>query len=174
MADDTKSGMPAGQRHVYGPRALGALVPAVTRAAFRRRAPATAQVLTDWAAIVGPALADLTLPRRLQGGTLSVSCAGPIAMELQHLTTELLARINGHLGRPIVERLRFVQDADFSKKPAPEPAEVRAGVAQAAEAAVSGVPPGELRDALASLGRAVIPARPRSSGPLRPSDSRKR
>src|SRR5947209_95459 len=89
-ADDTRSGMPAGQRHVYGPRALGALVPAVTRAAFRRRAPATAQVLTDWAAIVGPALADVTLPRRLQGGTLSISCAGPIAMELQHLTTELL------------------------------------------------------------------------------------
>ncbi|MGN6816220.1 MAG: DUF721 domain-containing protein, partial [Solirubrobacterales bacterium] len=50
----------------------------------------------------------LTVPRRLHGGTLSVACAGPVAMELQHLAPELLARINAHLGRPVVERLRFV------------------------------------------------------------------
>ena len=59
-------------RHIYGPRPVSALVPGLVRPAFARRAPATAQVLADWAAIVGPALAAQTTPRRLFSGTLSI------------------------------------------------------------------------------------------------------
>ena len=112
---DTKSGMAAPPRHVYGPRPVGALVPGLTRAAFRRRAPGTAQVLADWSSIVGPALAAVTLPRRLGAGTLTIACSGPIAMELQHLSGELIARINTALGPGVVKTLRFLQVA-------PEPA----------------------------------------------------
>ena len=43
-----------------------------------------------WSGIVGPILADLTVPRRLSQGTLTIGCSGPVAMELQHLSTELL------------------------------------------------------------------------------------
>ena len=74
----------------FGPRPLGALVPAVVRPVFRTRAPATVQVLADWEAIVGPALAAVTLPKRLSAGTLTIACAGPVAMELQHLSEALL------------------------------------------------------------------------------------
>ena len=42
---DTDSGMNSDERHVYGPRPVGALMPRLTRPTFRRRAPATAQVL---------------------------------------------------------------------------------------------------------------------------------
>lgn len=154
--------MPVEHRHVYGPRPVGALVPGLTRAAFRRRAPATAQVLADWEAIVGPALARVTLPRRLHGGTLSIACAGPVAMELQHLATELLARINTHLGRPVVERLRFIQDAP-SARAAPATPACSPRIADAADKAVAALPEGELRDALASLGRAVLTNRGESS-----------
>ena len=98
-------------RNVFGPRPVGNLVPALTRPAFRRRSPATTQILTDWATIVGPALAAVTIPRRLTGTSLTLACAGPIAMELQHMSSELAARINGHLGRVVVERFRFVQEA---------------------------------------------------------------
>lgn len=153
---DTRSGMTTGVRHVYGPRPIGALVPGLTRAAFRRRAPATAQVLADWALIVGPALAAVTVPRRLAAGTLTVACAGPVALELQHLTTQLLARINTHLGAPTVQRLRFVQDAPPSPPaPAPRPSPDAAGLARV-EAAVAGLPEGPLRVALAALGRAAL------------------
>src|SRR3954451_19513320 len=55
MAQDNKPSMPGTPRHVYGPRPVSALIPALTRATYRRRAPATAQVLADWEAIVGPA-----------------------------------------------------------------------------------------------------------------------
>lgn len=137
-------------RHPYGPRPVGALVAAITRPAFRKRAPAAAQVLADWAAIVGPALAAVAAPRRLAAGTLTLACSGPIALELQHLSGELIGRINGHLGRIVVERLRFVQDATPQRIPAPAPPK-----RQSAAAPVPGLPPGGLHDALAALGRAV-------------------
>ncbi len=139
-------------RHPYGPRPVGALVPALVRPAFRRRAPATAQVLADWEAIIGPAIAAVTVPRRLSAGTLTLACSGPIALELQHLSAQLMARVNGHLGQVAVTRLRFVQDAPVvAPRRAPRPQ----AVAQAREA-VAGLPPGPLRDALEALGRAVL------------------
>ncbi len=160
--DDTDSGMAREARHVYGARPLGALVPRVTRLAFRRRAPATAQVLADWPAIVGPAIAAVANPRRLVAGTLTIACAGPIAMELQYLGGELIARINTHLGSQVVKGLRFVQTIDMDG-PAPAQQTRPNPVDQAeAEAAVAGLPEGELRAALAALGSAVL-ARARSS-----------
>ena len=102
------------ERHVYGPRPVSVLMPRLTRPAFRRRSPATAQVLADWAAIVGPAIAAVTTPRRLAAGTLTIACAGPIAMELQHLAGEVIARINTHLGSQVVTALRFVQTPELS------------------------------------------------------------
>ena len=105
--------MNSDERFVYGPRPVGALMPRLTRAAFRRRSPATAQVMADWPAIVGPAIATVTTPRRLAAGSLTIACAGPIAMELQHLAGEVIARINAHLGSQAVATLRFVQTPEL-------------------------------------------------------------
>ena len=154
---DTKRGMATTERHVYGPRPVAALLPSVTRATFRRRAPATAQVLADWAQIVGPALAAVTTPRKLFSGTLAIACAGPVAMELQHLSAELMARINGHLGRVAVTRLRFIQDVPH---PPPAPPPPRPQAREAARRAVAALPEGPLRDALEALGRVVLTQRP--------------
>jgi hypothetical protein len=156
-ADQPRAG-DADQRHVWGPRAVGTLVPGLTRAAFRKRSPAGVQVLTDWDAIVGPALAATTTPRRLSGTTLTISCIGPVAMELQHMAGPLMARINGHLGRVAVERLRFVQDAEPHAAPAALPRP------DGPPPPIPGVPAGPLHDALASLGQAVQRAARRPRG----------
>ncbi len=141
---------PAETRNVWGPRPLGALVPGLTRPAFRRRSPAAAQLLSDWAAVVGPALAAVTQPRRLSGTTLTLACSGPIAMELQHMSNELIARINGHLGRAAVARLRFVQQVlPGPVAPAPGPA------LSGPPPELPGIAPGKLHDALSRLGQAI-------------------
>ena len=145
---------PADKRHVWGPRPVGALVPQLTRPAFRGRSPAAAQLLSDWAAVVGPALAAVTQPRRLSGTTLTLACSGPIAMELQHMSDELIARINGHLGRAAVARLRFVQQA-LPGPVAPPP--VAAPVGPPPE--LPGIAPGKLHDALSRLGQAIRQAK---------------
>lgn len=142
-------------RFVHGPRPIAALIPAVTRPALRRAVPGAYQLLEAWSGIVGPALAEVTLPKRLSRGSLTIACAGPVAMELQHLSNELIGRINRHLGAQTVHRVRFTQTlaprAVPPAKPRPTPA-----VERAVDEAVAGLPQGPLRDALAALGRAVL------------------
>lgn len=145
-------------RHFSGPRGLASLVPALVRPAFRRRAPATAQVLADWDAIAGPAIAAVTTPKKLFAGTLVIACSGPIAMELQHLAPQVIARINAHLGEIAVTRLRFVQHSPPAATGLPR---ARTPATAAARAAVAGLAPGPLRDALEALGRQVLAPPPR-------------
>ena len=143
------------QRHVYGPRAIASLLPAITRPALRQRNAASAQLVADWELIVGPALAAVTLPRRLATGTLTLACSGPTAMELQHQSQMLVGRINAHYGRLLVDRLRFIQD-DTAIVRVPRPA----AVAVPRPVVIPDMPEGPLRDALAALG-ARIAARER-------------
>jgi hypothetical protein len=142
-------------RHLFGPRGLATLIPPIVKPALHKRAPATAQLLADWAAIIGPALADVSTPRKLFQGTLAIACSGPVAMELQHLAPVLMNRINTHLGQIAVTRLRFVQDVQT--QPSEPPARIPA--TEAAARAVD-LPPGKLRDALLSLGAQVLSTSP--------------
>jgi hypothetical protein len=136
-------------RRTFSTLPLAQLVPGITRSSFRKRSPAGAELMADWASVVGPRLAVATEPRRLSRGQLTIACAGPMAMELQHVAAELIDRINTYAGSKVVERLRFVQDhiapkATALPKPpatAPEP--------------IKGLPPGDLNDALSSLRAAV-------------------
>jgi hypothetical protein len=144
---------PAG-RFVYGPRPLGALIPALTRPVFKKKSPAGALLMADWATVVGPALAAVTAPRRLTAGTLTIAFTGPVAMELTHLAPQLIGRINAHAGRVTVERLRFIQQAAGQPPPA-APAPPDAPLPALVEQAVATVPGEELRAALAKLGRGV-------------------
>jgi hypothetical protein len=153
--DHTHPGMTKLLRHVHGPRPIAAVVPVVTRNAFQRGAPGVAQLMDAWAGIVGPVLAEVTTPRRLSQGTLTIGCSGPVAMELQHLSTEVLARINQYLGSQAARRLRFVQIAAVRVVPRSRP-RPSAAAETAASQAVAHLADGPLRAALAALGRAVL------------------
>lgn len=136
-------------RRTYSTLPLAQLVPGVTRPAFKKRSPAGAELMADWANVVGPRLALATEPRRLTRGQLTIACAGPMAMELQHVAAELIDRINTYAGTKLVERLRFVQD-----HVATPPAMVPQRRHVAAEPVI-GLPAGELNDALAGLLAAI-------------------
>ncbi len=159
MTQDTKPGIASAPRYVYGPRPIGTLLPQVTRPAFRRTSPATAQVMADWTAIVGPALAGVTRPQRLTAGQLTIACSGPIAMELQHLADELVGRINTYLGKQAVKRLRFVQTRAPAPPPSADPpAPPSEAMRRQAEQAVADLPEGDLRAALIALGATMLDA----------------
>jgi hypothetical protein len=152
--DNTKPGMAAETRFVYGPRPVGSVLPDVTRPAFRKHNPAGARIVADWEIIVGPKVAEMTVPRRLHQGVLTIGCAGPAAMDLHYMGVEVINRINTHLGGQPVHSLKFTQAGmprkrEPSRSPPPE-------AVREAEAAVAGLPDGELKSALAALGRVVI------------------
>jgi hypothetical protein len=153
--DDTVQDMTKVSRPVHGPRSIASLVPVVARTAFRRTSPGVAQLTEAWTDIVGPTLAAATGPRALAQGTLTIGCSGPMAMELQHLSTELIARVNRSLGSQTVRRLRFVQTFTnpVPRRVLPRPSAV---ITEAASAAVAHLQDGPIRSALASLGQALL------------------
>jgi hypothetical protein len=87
---------------------LGAASPALLKFGFKRH-----EVLTRWSQIVGAPLAAVTLPERIvpaQGGaTLVVRVDGAAGLEIQHLAPQIMERVNGFLGGPVVARLKLVQ-----------------------------------------------------------------
>ena len=155
MAKDSD---PGGKRSPFGPQPVSALVPRLTRPAFRKRSPAGAQLLADWPALVGPALAAVSQPRRFAAGTLTIACNGPVAMELQHLVPQLIARLNGQLGEALVRNLRFVQQRPDRPLPAPPPPPRPLPPRVAAE--LESLPDAGLRAALEKLARGVYRKRP--------------
>jgi len=167
MAKDAKdgkgaSGAGAGQgpewrRMRAVPRTLGAVLPSVTAVAFRRKSGAASRLMMDWAIVVGPRLSQVTEPRRVSAGTLTLACSGPVAMELQHLAPQLIERINRHMGQEVVQRLRLVQDASIRPPP------VRVPRKEPVPHVVPGVEDDGLRDALGRLG-ARIAARAEARG----------
>ena len=121
---------------------------------FARRPAATARLLADWELIVGGALAARTEPKRLVGGTLTVACAGPVALEVQHSADMLIARVNRHMGQVLVQRLRLVhQQVQAPLRPAPAPPRMvdQAEIARR----LAGLDDGPVRDALAVLAAAM-------------------
>lgn len=144
----------------YGaPRDIAALIPQLTRPAFRKRSPDSAQILADWPIIVGPSTAAMAEPVRLTAGALTLACTGPAAMELGMAAPALMDRINSHLGRQAVRKLAFVQRPPKPEPPRP-PRPVALPVPEPVTHRLEGVPGEELRLALERLARGVFSRMP--------------
>ncbi len=159
------SASPAGERRP-GTRAVASLLPRVTAKVLGKRGFGHAGLVTDWSEIVGADVARWVVPERLSfprgartGATLQVRVAGAAALEVQHAAPSILDRINHYLGHAAVARLAIRQG------PVPALAQMvertegagPATPAQSAwvEARLSALPEGDLRAALAGLGRAL-------------------
>lgn len=129
----------------YSARGIAAVLAPITRPAFRRRAPAAAQLMADWPQLAGPELAARSAPIKFAGGTLTLGCTGPTAMELQLLEPQIIARLNLALGHAMVERVRFVQQSPRL------PATPQARAIRRDTKPPPGLPDGELGAALARL-----------------------
>ena len=93
--------------------------------AFARAGFADPALVLHWAEIVGPEVARITRPLRMNegpsGGVLTLKAEPAAATFLQHETRSLCARINAYLGRPAVSQLKFSQGALLPRPPAPKP-----------------------------------------------------
>lgn len=136
------------------PKALGAIVPPLVRPILRKRAPSIAALLAEWEAVVGPAIAAVTVPRRLSAGTLTLAASPPIALELQHLAPQLLARVNAYLGSEAASRLRFAPST-VATPPRPLPPAATPEALARVAATLAPLPEGPLRAALEGLGTAL-------------------
>ena len=142
-------------------RPAGSLIGKLVSPAFRRQGFAEADIVTKWPLIVGPLLADHSLPERLRsgadGGTLIVTVEGAYGLELQHLQSVIIDRINSYFGFKAVNRLNLKQAPLAAIKAARRKVEEPAPAAM--EDAAQEIDPatdGDLADALKRLGGHVL------------------
>ncbi|MGE0736443.1 MAG: DUF721 domain-containing protein [Alphaproteobacteria bacterium] len=147
------------------PRAVAASVARVTGPILRGRGFAEARVIADWPLIVGAQLAEDCCPEKLTHGrgenaigVLHLRVAPAAAVEIQHLTPQIVERVNRFFGFRAVDRLALVQgplpkrQAATRKPPrALSPAEDD-GIAQRTAL----IEDEALRRAVADLGRAIL------------------
>jgi hypothetical protein len=147
------------------PRRLSELLHKTLTEAFAKQGFASTELVTRWTEIVGAEVADHSQPEKIQWsrthdgrlpepGKLVLRVEGPMALEIQHLSSIILERVNRFFGWQAVGAIRLRQ-APLRRSvrdvhPAPD--------AQAAARIMAGltdIRDEKLRDALARLGAAI-------------------
>ena len=152
-------------RRVRATSAIGKLVRKALTPAARRRGFAEANILDDWEAIVGAVLASRCQPIRLafargrsSGGVLHMRVGGGAAIEIMHITPQIIERVNDYYGFIAVREIKLLQAPLHYRrrklKPKPPPP-----LSDADEAAlnldVSRVADDTLQQSLLRLGRSI-------------------
>jgi hypothetical protein len=154
------------------PKPLGAFLADLVAPTLAARGLGEASLVTHWPEIVGADIARFARPMQLQWpprgpkrdpdarlspATLVLRIDGAFALEAQHASAAIVARVNAHLGWRCVEKLAFRQGPLTPlerprKRIAPPSAQA---VAKAREFGV-GIVDDDLREAMARLGARVI------------------
>jgi hypothetical protein len=147
------------------PRRLADLLHRTLTEAFAKQGFASTELVTRWAEIVGADIADHSQPEKIQWsrtrdgqlpepGKLVLRVEGPMALEIQHVSSVILERVNRFFGWQAVGAIRLRQAPlrrmERNVLPAPDPqstARIRAGLGDIQDE--------KLRDALARLGAAI-------------------
>jgi hypothetical protein len=152
-------------------RAIAAEIPKIAGAILGKRGFAEAQLVAQWPAIIGDALAESVSPEKLsfsrgerREGTLHLRVAPGVALEVQHREPVLVERINAFFGYRAVARLALRQGPPSrSFRPVPPPRRaLKTEERQSLERQLAAVDHPELRAALARLGEAVIGTEPKA------------
>lgn len=129
---------------------------ALVASAFARKGFGDPALVLHWDEIVGPEVARLARPLRLtegaDGGTLTLKAEPGASLFLQHETRSLCERINTYLGRPAVNRLRFVHGPLAGRRSGPA-LPSRSGTMPAGDPALAFHGADGLREALLALAR---------------------
>ena len=158
-----------GERRGYL-RAVGQELPRVAGRILGKQGLGEAQLVSEWAAVVGPELAATTLPVRLsfpaggrRNGTLKLRVTSTAALAVQHREPQILERINGFFGYGAVARLALVQGPlpESTRSGAREAQPLTPAQAAALADSVSQVLDPGLKSALERLGAAILSGRGR-------------
>lgn len=142
-----------------GPRRVAAMLDGLVKPAFASHGFWEAAVLTNWAAIVGPALAANSCPEKFgRDGSLRVRVAGGHALDMQHLEPMVLDRIATYFGYRAVTRLILRQGPlpKRERRRAFPAAPLDEGQRHLLGETVDKIDEPELKAALESLGRAAM------------------
>jgi len=133
--------------------------------AFAKQGFAATELVTRWPEIVGPEISAHCEPEKIhwprpygsddqQPGTLVLRVEGPTAIEIQHLSTIILERVNRFFGWQAVTDLRLRQ-APLGRREKPKPPAMDHEAAERIASSLTDISDEKLRQALARLGAAI-------------------
>ena len=109
-------------------RSISDLMPEIGRAAFRRYGFIQSSVVSRWPEIVGERYANVSLPESIrfprgekEGGTLHLLVDGAHSTLMQHITPEIIERVNRFFGYGAISQVRFRQGAINTEKTKEKP-----------------------------------------------------
>jgi len=156
-----------------GMRAIAANVPKIAGAVLGKRGFAEAQLVAQWPAIIGEALAAGVSPDKLsfargerRDGTLHLRVASGLALEVQHREPVLIERINAFFGYRAVARLALKQGPP-ARPPEPAPPRrrpLKGEERQLLDQRLAAIDDPGLKAALERLGEAVLTTEKKRSG----------
>ena len=146
-------------------RQVSELLPDVGRAAFRRFGFVQSSVVTRWAEIVGERYARVSAPESIRfphgeraNGTLTLTVQGAHATMMQHITPEIVERVNRFFGYAAVAKLT-IRQGEVKREVRRAPPAVRPVSRELGESLRTIADP-ELKAVLASLAAGVEQAAP--------------
>jgi hypothetical protein len=150
------------------PRPLADLLHKTLTEAFAKQGFASTELVTRWTEIVGADIAEHSQPEKIQWprtgpgqrpqpGKLVLRVEGPMALEIQHLSSIILERVNRFFGWQAVEAIRLRQAPlrRTMRKVASKPDAQATGRIMAT---LGDIADHNLREALARLGAAIKPS----------------
>jgi len=163
----------AGKRFWGNPVPVSDLATGILDPMLRRRAGISVGLVQSWEEIVGPRLARLSMPERVQWprrmneddpfqpAALVIACEGAAALHVQHQTDEIIGRVNAFLGFAAIGRIRIVQKPVHAKRrpPTPMPRPLSEAERSRVARSVGGIEDAALRESLERLGNAVLGSR---------------
>lgn len=107
---------PRSRGPIRTPPRIGGLVSRAAQPVLKKMGFEEPYIVDHWSDIVGAELAQYVTPLKLsraqksQGKTLTVAAPGPLTLELQHKSPQILDRINAYYGHKAIEKLRIVHN----------------------------------------------------------------
>jgi hypothetical protein len=154
-------------------QAIGRVAPDILKGVFRKHGFAQGQILSAWPAIAGDELARFTAPEKIRWprrgqnaqpgqdpalAILVLRVEGPVAIEVQHSTPQLIDRINAFFGYRAIGKIQIVQ-GPLPRRPLPQKRHLRplsSGEENKLKSHLGLVDDAGLRRALLRLGRGVM------------------
>ena len=147
------------------PRPLSELLSATLTGVLKAQGFASAEILARWREIVGPEVAAISEPVKInwprrgddetpEPATLVLRVEGPAALEIQHMSAVILERVNRFFGWQAIGRIALRQAPLRRRQPPPRP---RPPDPTLTEEIAQGLPveDASLRHAIARLGAAI-------------------
>jgi hypothetical protein len=148
------------------PRPLSDMLGATLTGVLKSQGFASAEILSRWADIVGPEVAASSEPMKInwprvrdeetpEPATLVLRVEGPAAIEIHHLSADILERVNRFFGWQSIGRIALRQAPLRRRVPKKAPAPPDPAVAARIAESLPGIEDVALRQAIGRLGAAI-------------------